>query len=365
MNRKILGIVLAIAVVAGGAFVLRHRRQTLARMAPPASVPVPVDVARVARGTVSESIDTLAVVESGQTATVAAQAAGALVEVRPREGDAVARGELVARIEAHVLDDALAAAEARFASARVELSTQEAATRRDQVLFDHEALSRQALEASQARLEGASSGRIAAERALATARVLRSYCDVRAPFAGVVTARLVEVGDLAAPGKPLFTLQKPGPVRVAAKLAQDALARLRLGDRALYSVGGRTLAATVTRLYPALDGAHLGTVESDLEAAPFGLPPGSTLAARFQPAGREGLLVPAAALLSGTDRTLVIRANGGVATPVQVTVLANDGERAVVAGPLAEGDFLAVGLPSELLALTAGTAIAPTSGAGS
>jgi RND family efflux transporter MFP subunit len=365
MSRKILGVALAIGALAGGAFVLHHRRQALSQMAPPASVPIPVDVARVTRGTVSETIDTLAVVESGQAATLAAQTSGTLVDVRPREGDAVARGELLARIDPRVLDDALAAAEARVAAARVERSTLEAVTARDQVLFDHEALSRQALDASQARVEGARSGVVAAERALETARTLRSYSDLRAPFAGVVTARLVEVGDLAAPGKSLFTLQSPGPVRVAAKLAQEALARLRPGDGAVFSLGERTLAATVTRLFPALDSAHLGTAESDLDGAPFGLAPGSTLAVRFEPAGRQGLVVPAAALLAGTDRTLVVRADGNVATPVPVTLLATDGDRAVVAGAISEGDLVVVGLPSELLALTAGTSIAPVAGGGS
>jgi len=365
MSRKILGFALAIAVVAGGAFVLHHRRQTLSRMAPPASVAVPVNVAPVTRGAVSESIDTLAMVESGRSATVAAQAAGTLVEVGPREGDVVARGALLARIDPRMLDDALTTAEARLAAARVESSTQGSVTARDQVLFDHEALSRQALDASQARLEGARSGVIAAERALETARTRRSYGDVRAPFAGVVSARLVEAGDLAAPGKPLFTLQAPGPVRVAAKLAQESLARLRPGDRVVFSQGEQTLAATVTRLFPALDGAHLGTVETDLEAAPFGLAPGSTLAVRFEPAGRQGLVVPAAALLAGSDRTLVVKAAGGVATPLPVSVLVSDGERAVVTGALAEGDLLVVGQPSELLALTAGTPIAPATGGAS
>lgn len=362
MIRRILGIVVAIGLVLAGFVVIQHRRQALRDMAPPATVPVPVAVARVTHGEVSQAIETVALVEPGLVATVAAQVAGALVEVRFREGDKVARGALLARIDPRVLDDALTAAQARLEAARAERTTQEAESARDQVLFDHDAISRQALDASQARLEGRRSAVTAAERALETARTLRSHADVRAPFPGVVTARRVETGDLAAPGKPLFTLQVPGPVRVTAKLAQDQIAVLRPGDRTVFSLGEKTLAAKVTRLYPALDSAHLGTVESDLDDAPFGLAPGSTVAVRFEPAGRPGLVVPVAALLVGTSRTLVVKASSGVATPIPVSVLATDGQRAVIEGAISEGDLLVVGLPSELLALTAGTAISPQTG---
>ncbi len=365
MNRKILGIVAAIILVLAGVMVIRHRRQTLANMAPPANVPIPVAVAQVARGAVSESIATVALVESGQAATITAQAAGALVEVRHREGESVARGALLARIDPRVLDDALATAQGHLAAARVERTTQEAIGARDQVLFDHEAISKQALDASQARVEGARAAAVAAERALETARTRRSYANVTAPFSGVVTARLVEPGDLAAPGKALFTLQVPGPVRITAKLAQEQLARLRTGDRVSFSLAEATIDAVVSRIYPALDTAHLGTVEMDLDRAPFGLAPGSTVAARFETAARQGLVVPTAALLAGREKTLVVRAQDGVATPVPVSVRANDGTRAVVEGALSEGDLLVVGLPSELLALTAGTPISPAAGGGS
>ncbi len=306
--KRILWPALALVIVLTGGLAIHHRRQSLARLSPPEAPAVAVDVVPVRRGAVAATVKTVALIQSGTAATVSAQVGGTLLEVRFREGDTVRKGDLMARVDPRVLDDAVATAEARVAAARQERTRLEAVASRDTVLVENDALSRQAFEASQAQLEAARAAQVAAERTLASARTLRLYADVPAPWTGVVSGRLAEPGDLAVPGRPIYAVQIPGPVKVVSKLSQESLSLLGSGGRVVFESAGATREARISRIYPALDAVHLGTVETDLASAPFGLAPGATVSATYAgSSAAEGLVVPAAALLEGTAGTLVVR----------------------------------------------------------
>lgn len=355
--KKIVAAVVALAVVAAGAVLIVKRKRALEALAPPATAPVPVTVAAVREGEVAEVVRTVALVQPETATTIAARVGGTLVKVLRREGDHVARGELLARVDPSTLEDATEAARARLAAATEELSRQEAVHRRDEALFAGKAISRQAFDASRAQLEGARAVEVAAHRALDTARTTRSYADVVAPYAGVVTARLVEPGDLATPGKPLFALQATGKARLLSKLSQTSFAGITPDSAVTFSLGDRTIGGRITRVYPALDGARLGSVETVLQESPFGLPSGAVVAATYDVSPVRGLVVPSLALLEGLDETLVVRLKDGRAQPIPVTVAARGAREVAVTGALTPGDMVVTALPSELMALTAGRSL--------
>ena len=357
MLKKIAAVVLALARVALGARAIAHKRQAIAALPPPERPPVPVATALVRDGAVASELRTVALILSERSSTVAAQVPGALLEVRRREGDRVERGQLLARIDARVLQDAVESARARLAAADEDLSKQQAIFARDSALFESHDIARQALDVGKAQLEASKAAQKVARQALESAQIARSYADVVAPFGGVIAARLVEPGDLAAPGKPLFTLQVAGPVRLQSRLSQDLLGRLQPGAEVVVSSEARTLAAKVTRVFPSLDNSRLGVVETELPASPFGLPPGSTVAASYASAPSSGLVVPAAALLQGLNETLVVRVRDGHTEPVPVVVSRRGASDASVVGNLAPGDRVVVGPPSELMALTSGVRV--------
>jgi RND family efflux transporter MFP subunit len=299
---------------------------------------------------------------------VAAQVPGVILEMRWREGDRVTKGQGMALIDPRILDDAVQAAQARLTAAEEDYGKQKAIFARDKALLEGGAIAQQAFDISKAQLAGAEAARVAADKALESAQVIRSYASVSAPYAGVVTARLAEPGDLAFPGKPLYTIQIPGPVKLLSKLAQDQLAQLRVGGEVTFGNGAATAVGKTSRIYPALDAAHLGSVETVLPRAPFDLPPGATLSARYAAAPAQGLVVPNEALLQGIEKTLVVKVENNTARPVLVTVLRRGDDGAVVApvaGELKAGDTVVVGLPSELMALTAGTPVAAQGGGAS
>lgn len=363
MRRRLIGVVVLVSLAVAGTALVVSRKRAIRALRAPAAEPIPVRVAAVREGGVTEGIRTVALVQAETATTVAAQAGGVLVEVRAKEGDPVRRGEVLARIDPRTLDDGVAVARARAAASREDLARQEAVARRDEALFAGKAIARQALDASRAQLEGARATEVAARRGLETAQTARGYADVTAPYAGVVTARMVEPGDLASPGKPLFGMQGGGGVKLLSKLSQASLASVSPGTVVVFQSNGKRLSGKVTRVFPALDAARLGSVETVFPEAPFGLPSGAVVAATYEARPLRGLVVPVLALLEGMQETVVVRVKDGRAEPVPVTVAARGRLEAIVQGALEVGEPLATGLPSELMALTAGTPLRPVAAA--
>jgi len=364
MSKKITAIVIVVIVVAFGTAAIIHKKREIAHLAPPLSEAIPVATAAAGEGAVSDIFQTVALIQSETASTVSAQVGGSILEVRFHEGDSVEKGQVMARIDPRPLKDQVDAAAAHLAAADEAYNTQQAVYNRDKVLFEGQAISRQELDLSTAQLASVKAAVTSAARALETAKTYLSYADVPAPYSGMVTGRLIEPGDLAVPGKPLYTLQVPGPVKLVSKLSQDDLKRLTPGSEVTFRWGEKALHARVTRLYPALDTSHLGSVETKLPESPFGLPAGATLTAEYSTAPVQGVVVPSSALFQGISTTLVVRVSDGKADPVPVTVIRRGSKESVVSGVLKRGDIVVTGLPSELITLTAGTRVAPGSKTG-
>jgi RND family efflux transporter MFP subunit len=364
MSKKIITVIIIIVVVALGIAAIMHKKKEISALTQPQSHPIAVLTATVREGAVSDMIQTVALIQSETASTISAQVNGGLLEMRFHEGDTVKKGQIMARIDPRPLRDQVDAAEARLAAAKETYATQQAIYNRDKALFNGGAISRQELELSSAQLASVKASLTAAERALETAKTYLSYADVPAPYSGIVTARLMEPGDLAVPGKPLYTLQTPGPVKLISKLSQDDLKRLTPDSEVTFRWGENNLRAKIKRLYPALDASHLGSVETNLPKSPFNLPAGATLTAEYATAPVHGLVVPTTALFQSMSATLVVRISDGKADPVPVTVLRRGAKESVVSGGLKQGDIVVTGLPSELMALTAGTPLSVASKTG-
>ena len=359
MSKRIVTAIVAVIVIAGAAAAVSAKRHELRNLPAPQQPPLPVVVAVVSPGSASGIISTTALVRADIAATVSAQIGGAILDVRVREGDRVRAGEVVARIDARPFDDAVDAARARLSATERALRVQEAVFNRDTVLHDGGAISQQAFDASSAQLEAARAAMVTAERAVSTARVQRGYANVIAPYTGVITARMVEPGDLAMPGKPLLAIERPGTVRLISKLAQDALRDIRPGSEVTFSWDGQSIRGRVSRIYPALDANALGSVETVLPLSPFSLPNNASVHADYAATPSGGLTVPNDALLDTLDSTLVVRVRDGRADPVPVRVVAGGARRSVIEGAVGAGDVVVTGLPSELMALTKGTPLKP------
>ncbi len=180
----------------------------------------PVEVAVVAPklGSAAEVVYASGVVEPKRWAKVASLLRGRIVELCSCEGDAVAEGDLLGRLDASDAQATLAELEARADLAKADLD-------RATDLLERRVVSRQTYE----RAENEHS-RMVALVAAQKAR-LADY-ELRAPMDGIVLRRDGEVGEVAEPGEVLFWVGNPDPLQVVADVNEEDIPLVEVGQDA-------------------------------------------------------------------------------------------------------------------------------------
>ena len=247
------------------------------------------------------------VAEAVRQATVGAQASGRVTELLVRTGDAVRAGQVLARIDARVADQALAASLSRVAEAEANLANAKRVFERNRDLAAQKFVSPAAVDQAEAAYKAALA-QVAALRASAgQAAAQQSYTTIVAPFSGVVGATHVEAGDLATPAREIATVFEPGAMRVTATLPQSVLAQWKRDTPVAIELPAqqRTIFATRATLVPLADArSHTARVRLDLPANES-LLPGQFARARFHTGTLRALAVPPSALLRRGEVTAV------------------------------------------------------------
>ena len=235
-------------------------------------------------------------------ATLATKLMGTVTAVLALEGDAVAAGQPLVRIDARDLTAKAAQVSASVADA--EAMQRDAATQagRIRALYADSAATRAQLDAAETGLARADAGLRAARAAAAELGAVSSYSTVRAPFAGVVTRRFIDPGAFAAPGTPLLTVQDASRLRITATAAPDVVRGLRRGQAIDGTVEGRPVRATIEGVVPAA-GGNVHTVNAIVANPGAAILAGSAATLTLPLGVRPALVVPAAALRREGDLT--------------------------------------------------------------
>lgn len=238
-----------------------------------------------------------ATVEASETARLATRTSGTIQRIPVDVGSRVAAGDTLVVLDQ---DDV----QAGISAARAQLRVARKAHDRIESLAADGAASEQELDEATARLESAEAG-------LTRARAQVGYTVLRSPFAGVITARSADPGDLASPGRPLLTLSGGGGLEVAADLPARLAGTVRVGDELPLVHDGRGLTATVTRVVPALErDSRRFRVEARL-APGSGLLPGAYARLGITGAGDDTLWIPADAVVRSGQLTGVYTVEDG------------------------------------------------------
>ena len=286
-------------------------------------------------------------VEAVRQATVAAQVAGRVMDVRVDAGDKVKAGQLLMRIDEREARQALAGATAQAAAADADLVNARAAHERTKNLFAQKFVSQAALDQAEAGWKAARGRADAARAGSGQAATARSFASVTAPFAGVVAQRLTELGEMAAPGKPLLTLFEPGSLRVVATVPQYRVAEVKknLKARIEFPDSGRWVEGVRVEVLPTADSqTHAVRVRVSLPADAAGAVPGMFARVHFVVGNASKLVLPAASILrrGEVSGVYVLDAKGGIALrQVRLGEALSDGLVEVLAG-VAAGETVAV-----------------------
>jgi RND family efflux transporter MFP subunit len=189
-----------------------------------------------------------------------------------------------------------------------------------------------------------------ADQEVRSTEVTRSYADVLAPFAGVVTVKSVDMGSLALPGTPLLTIEREGAYRLESPVEESRLAAIRVGQPVSVTLDSvdRTLEARVSEIVPTVDAAsRTYTVKIDLPALPA-LRSGVFGRAAFQLGSRPLLAIPVGAVTERGQLQSVFVADNGVARTRLVTVGQKVKDRVEVLSGLTAGEKVILPVPRGL-----------------
>jgi RND family efflux transporter MFP subunit len=248
---RIIAVTFAVGLSACGG------REDVSAVKEPA--PIPVTVASVVAIDTAEQLEAGGVVAAKESASVSSRIVATIAEVRVKSGDRVRAGEALVTLDARDVIErsgqaraAALAAEKAVAQARTELSAAEAEHRlalawqkriatlharnsaTDQEHDEAEARATAAaarVSGAQAGIEGAEAQLASARAAIGVATATESFATLRAPFEGLVTERLSDPGNLAAPGVPLLRIESAGARQVVVRVDEARAAYVHPGDR--------------------------------------------------------------------------------------------------------------------------------------
>jgi membrane fusion protein (multidrug efflux system) len=292
-----------------------------------ARTPQRVEVVTLARDDLRETLEVTGSLEANESIAIQPELAGLVREIAFEEGQVVAKGALLAR-----LDDAELRAQVEEAEARADLARINR-ERADALVADRTL--------AQAEVDRVRSEERAAQAALELLRVRLARTRIVAPTAGVLGARRLSVGDYATPASVLTTLDDLSALKVTFRVPERSIpqvkpgtrvtARVRIGaDEKPVETQGEVFFVSAS-IDPAVRASEVKAVLRDPPAA---LRPGMFASVKILLSTREQVLVaPEAALLMGVRGVQVIAVGALDGKPVARYVKVETGLRA---GPRVE-----------------------------
>ena len=150
-----------------------------------------------------------AIVESVQQATLAAQINGSVTAYYVDAGDRVKKGQVLARLDTRNSDAQVAAGRAGIAQAEAALAAAKSNYERTKSLVEQKFISQAALDKAESEYKVALATVETARAGSVQANTARDFAEIRAPFDGVVTRRLMEIGEFANPGRAVIAVHDP------------------------------------------------------------------------------------------------------------------------------------------------------------
>ena len=245
-------------------------------------------------------------IEAVNQGTVAAQTSGRVTEILYDVNDFVPAGAVIVRIRATEQKAGLLQAQANLREATAREI--EARQRYDRVvaMIEKKLVAQAALDEASANLDAAKAQLAAARAALQSAQEGVSYTEIRAPYAGIVTKRNVQLGETVSPGTPLMSGLSLQFLRVTVDVPQSIVEQVRRIRKAAVYVDGRRVEATKLTVFPeAATASNTFRARLELPENATDLYPGMFVKVGFVVGETKRLLVPAASVVDRGDVTAV------------------------------------------------------------
>lgn len=243
-------------------------------------------------------------IEAVNQATVSAQTSGRITEILYDVNDVVPAGAVIIRLKGSEQRAGFQGAQAHLAEATARNA--EAATTYQRIadLFQRRVVSKAQLDQATANRDAAAARLTATEAGLSSAREGVGYTEIRAPYAGVVTKRLVEVGESVSPGTPLMMGLSLKDLRVDTNVPQSIAMQVRRLKKAAVYIGNQRIEATKITIFPeAATPSSTFRARLDLPPDALDLAPGMYVKVGLVVGEADRLLVPVSSIIERSEVT--------------------------------------------------------------
>lgn len=314
----IVAALVAVGVIAAGSISRASQSSAAKTWSQSRAVPI-VHLVSVQSGDVAGKLALPGTMQAWNDARLFARVGGYVKAWYRDIGAEVPEGAPLGRIDTPELDQQIAQARADLASARANASLAKSTAARWNDLLSSNSVSRQEADEKNGDAAAKQAAVLAAQANLGRLLALKQFATVRAPFAGTVTARNADIGDLVGPGaaaqQPLFAIADVHRIRIYVSVPQTYAAAMQPGLEANLSVPdypGRTFPAHVIGNAGAIN-SQTDTLQVQLVADNPGdlLKPGGYAEVRFNLPGRAGTVqIPSSALIFRAQGTQVALVDG-------------------------------------------------------
>lgn len=279
---------------------------------------------------------------------------GRITEVLVEEGDVVASGTVLARLDTSALIPERAALEAELAALAADAELARLTLARNDALTERGFRSVAAQDDARLTLARAEAGMEAVRARIAGVDVRLEKSVLTAPYPSRIGARMADPGQTVAARQTVLVLFDKGPARARVGLPPEMAAGLAVGDRVSIALGGEALDATLRQIRPDLDPNTRS--RSVVVILPEGTSPvlGDTVALLLtQAVDDPGFWAPLSALREGVRGSWSVMAiestpEGDRTLPAAVEVIHSDGNRVFLRGDLPPGARIVAEAPDRV-----------------
>lgn len=252
IGASVLGLILLLMTMQGS---FEHKISPGSAKLEPLESATKYKTAVVTRITIDDIFAWPGTVHSRTVAKIAPKIAARILEITVNAGDHVNKGEVIARLDDSDIRAKENEALAALAGATAQANRAAADAQRIGSLYKQEAATRENFDNVQAQ---AKSAKAAVNQAMSGVNLARAYLAdsvLRAPFSGVIVAKLKQAGDMGLPGEPLVTMQTAQDMRLEVSVPSQCAARLNSGMNVTVRIDnlGSAFTAQIDEITPEID----------------------------------------------------------------------------------------------------------------
>lgn len=273
--------------------------------------PVAVTLSPVSPG-IQPAILASGEVEAAQTANISTRVMGRITNIFVKTGDRVQKGQLLATVWDEDIKAKRAQTDAMIAEAEGAYTAAQKDYDRFNNLYKQQSATAKELDNVTLQYNSAKARMAAAKQMRSEVNAMLSYSSLTAPFPGIVTQKLAEVGNIASPGMPILTVEQDGIFQVSASIAESDISDIHLGDVASIRIKstGKSFEGKIIQINPSSQftgGQYIvkisipGTAKKDVYAGMFA---GVSIPVKdVRQAENDVTLVPLSAIINRDELT--------------------------------------------------------------